>query len=53
MILLINCSKGLHLILGNKQKIIATALKPRLKKVSESLVLEIENLLKKNNKIII
>ena len=50
MILLINCSKGLHLILGNKQKISATSFKPRLKKVSESLVLEIENLLKSKKK---
>ena len=50
MILLIDCSKGLHLILGNKKKIIATSFKPRLKKVSECLVLEIENLLKSNSK---
>ena len=50
MILLIDCSKGLQLILGNKQKIIATFFKPRLKKVSECLVLEIENLLKSNSK---
>ena len=50
MILLIDCSKGLYLILGNKQKITATSFKPRLKKVSESLVLEIENLLKSNKK---
>ena len=45
MILLIDCSKGLHLFLGNKQKILVTSYKPRLKKVSEALVVEIENLL--------
>ena len=45
MILLIDCSKGLHLVLGNKQKILVTSYKPRLKKVSEALVVEIENLL--------
>ena len=45
MILLIDCSKGLHLILGNKQKILLTSYKPRLKKVSEALVVEIEKLL--------
>ena len=45
MILLIDCSKGLHLVLGNKQKILVTSHKPRLKKVSEALVVEIENLL--------
>ena len=50
MILLIDCSKGLHLILGNKKKIIGTSSKPRLKKVSESLILEIEKLLKNNSK---
>ena len=45
MILLIDCSKGLHLVLGNKQKILLTSYKPRLKKVSEALIVEIENLL--------
>ena len=50
MILIIDCSKGLQLILGKKKKIIASSFKPRLKKVSERLVLEIENLLKSNNK---
>ena len=45
MILLIDCSKGLHLVLGNKQKILVTSYKPRLKKVSEALVVEVENLL--------
>ena len=45
MILLIDCSKGLNLILGNKKKIIQTLNKPRIKKVSEALVAEIENLL--------
>ena len=45
MILLIDCSKGLHLVLGNKKKILVTSYKPRLKKVSEALVVEIENLL--------
>ena len=45
MILLIDCSKGLHLVLGNKQKIFVTSYKPRLKKVSEALIVEIENLL--------
>jgi len=45
MILLIDCSKGLHLVVGNKQKILVTSYKPRLKKVSEALVVEIENLL--------
>ena len=45
MILLIDCSKGLNLILGNRKKIILTLNKPRIKKVSEALVAEIENLL--------
>ena len=45
MILLIDCSQGLHLIIGNKKKILVKSYKPRLKKVSEALVLEIENLL--------
>ena len=49
MILLIDCSKGLHLVLGNKQKILVTSYKPRLKKVSEALVVEIENLLNSAN----
>ena len=49
MILLIDCSKGLHLILGNKQKILVTVNKPRLKKVSEALIVEIENLLSSAN----
>ena len=35
MILLIDCSKGLNLILGNRKKIIQTLNKPRIKKVSE------------------
>jgi len=45
MILLIDCSKGLNLILGNRKKIIQRLNKPRIKKVSEALVSEIENLL--------
>ncbi len=45
MILLIDCSKGLQLILGNKQKILLKTYKPRLKKVSEALIVEIEILL--------
>ena len=49
MILLIDCSKGLHLVVGNKQKILVTSYKPRLKKVSEALVVEIENLLNSVN----
>jgi len=49
MILLIDCSKGLHLVLGNKQKILVTSYKPRLKKISEALVVEIENLLNSVN----
>jgi tRNA threonylcarbamoyl adenosine modification protein YeaZ len=45
MILLIDCSKGLRLIIGNKQRIIANKGKPRLKKVSERLTVEIKILL--------
>ena len=45
MILLIDCSKGLRLIIGNKQRIVANKSKPRLKKVSEKLTLEIKILL--------
>ena len=45
MILLIDCSKGLRLIIGNKQRIVANKSKPRLKKVSEKLTLEIKTLL--------
>ena len=45
MILLIDCSKGLRLIIGNKQRILANKSKPRLKKVSERLILEIKILL--------
>ena len=50
MILLIDCSKGLNLILGSKKKIIQTLNKPRIKKVSEALVAEIENLLNSASK---
>ena len=50
MILLIDCSKGLNLILGNRKKIIQTLKKPRIKKVSETLVVEIENLLNSASK---
>ena len=50
MILLIDCSKGLNLILGNRKKIIQTLNKPRIKKVSETLVVEIENLLNSASK---
>jgi len=50
MILLIDCSKGLNLILGNKKKIIQTLNKPRIKKVSEALVAEIEILLNSASK---
>ena len=45
MILLIDCSKGLRLIIGNKQRIVANKCKPRLKKVSERLTVEIKILL--------
>ncbi|MDC3110800.1 tRNA (adenosine(37)-N6)-threonylcarbamoyltransferase complex dimerization subunit type 1 TsaB [Pelagibacteraceae bacterium] len=45
MILLIDCSKGLRLIIGNKQRIVANKSKPRLKKVSERLIVEIKILL--------
>ena len=45
MILLIDCSKGLRLIIGNKQRIDANKSKPRLKKVSERLTVEIKVLL--------
>ena len=45
MILLIDCSKGLRLIIGNKQRIVANKSKPSLKKVSEKLTLEIKILL--------
>ena len=45
MILLLDCSKGLKLIVGNKQRIITKVNKPKLKKVSERLILEIEKLL--------
>ena len=45
MILLIDCSKGLRLIIGNKQRIVANKNKPRLKKVSERLTVEIKILL--------
>jgi tRNA threonylcarbamoyl adenosine modification protein YeaZ len=45
MILLIDCSKGLRLIIGNKQRILVNKSKPRLKKVSERLTLEIKILL--------
>ena len=45
MILLIDCSKGLRLIIGNKQRIVANKSKPRLKKVSERLTVEIKILL--------
>ena len=45
MILLIDCSKGLRLIIGNKQRIVANKSKPRLKKVSERLTVEIKVLL--------
>ncbi len=45
MILLIDCSKGLRLIIGNKQHIVVYKSKPRLKKVSERLTLEIKILL--------
>jgi tRNA threonylcarbamoyl adenosine modification protein YeaZ len=50
MILLIDCSKGLNLILGNKKKIIQTLNKPRIKKVSEALVTETEILLNSASK---
>ena len=45
MILLIDCSKGLRLIIGNKQRIVVYKSKPRLKKVSERLTVEIKILL--------
>ena len=45
MILLIDCSKGLRLIVGNKQRILVNKSKPRLKKVSERLTVEIKKLL--------
>jgi len=45
MILLIDCSNGLRLIIGNKQRILANISKPRLKKVSERLTVEIKILL--------
>ena len=45
MILLIDCSKGLRLIIGNKRRILVNKSKPRLKKVSERLTLEIKMLL--------
>jgi len=45
MILLLDCSRGLKLIVVNKQRIITTVNKPKLKKVSERLILEIEKLL--------
>ena len=45
MILLIDCSKGLRLIVGNKQRILVNKSKPRLKKVSERLTVEIKILL--------
>ena len=45
MILLIDCSKGLRLIIGNKQRILVNKSKPRLKKVSERLTVEIKILL--------
>ncbi|MDC3143983.1 tRNA (adenosine(37)-N6)-threonylcarbamoyltransferase complex dimerization subunit type 1 TsaB [Pelagibacteraceae bacterium] len=45
MILLIDCSKGLRLIIGNKQTIVAYKSKPGLKKVSERLTVEIKILL--------
>ena len=45
MILLIDCSKGLRLIIGNKQRIVVNKSKPRLKKVSERLTVEIKILL--------
>ena len=50
MILLIDCSKGLNLILGNRKKIIQTLNKPRIKKVSEALVTETEILLNSASK---
>ena len=40
MILLIDCSKGLRLIIGNKQRILVNKSKPRLKKVSERLTIK-------------
>ncbi len=46
MILLINCSKGLKLIIGNDKRILARISKPRLRRVSERLILEIKILLK-------
>ena len=45
MILLIDCSNGLRLIIGNKQRMLANISKPRLKKVSERLTVEIKILL--------
>ncbi len=45
MILLIDCSKGLRIIIGNKQHIVANKSKPRLKRVSERLTVEIKILL--------
>ena len=50
MILLIDCSKGLRLIIGNKQRIVTNKSKPRLKKVSEKLIVEIKILLDSINK---
>jgi len=45
MILLIDCSKGLRLIIGNNQRILVNKSKPRIKKVSERLIVEIKILL--------
>ena len=45
MILLIDCSKVLRLIIGNKQRIVANKSKRRFKKVSEKLTLDIKTLL--------
>ena len=45
MILVIDCSKGLRLIIGNKQRIVVYKSKPRLNKVSERLTVEIKILL--------
>ena len=45
MILIIDCSRGLNLIIGNKKKILATISRPDLKKVSESLIIEVQRIL--------
>jgi tRNA threonylcarbamoyl adenosine modification protein YeaZ len=50
MILIIDCSRGLNLIIGNKKNILATISRPNLKKVSESLIIEVQKILNTVNK---